>query len=155
MVKDFKEKKITINLSRIKEKPVTKRTKAALFVLKKAVRKETRAEEIKLSNGINETIWKRGLFKGLRKISVKVVKEANGVRVYLPEEKIIVKKEEKKKTKTDEIKEKVEKLSGTKFDKPKEVENKKIEKNKTKTDKDLETEKKEGKTHSSTKAKTN
>ena len=57
MVKEFKEKVITINLRRAYEKPVTKRAKAALFVIKNAVRKETRAENIKLSNLVNYTIW--------------------------------------------------------------------------------------------------
>ena len=73
MVKEFKEKTITINLRRAFAKPVTKRAKSALFAMKQAVKKETRAENIKVSNLVNETLWEKGLFKCPRKITVKVV----------------------------------------------------------------------------------
>ena len=57
MAKEFKEKIITINLRKVFEKPATKRTKSALFLIKKAVKKETRKEKIKISNMVNEEIW--------------------------------------------------------------------------------------------------
>lgn len=117
MVKDFKEKIMTVRFTKVFEKPATKRAKSALHILKKAIKKETRAEQIKLTNKVNETLWKRGLFKSIRQITIKVVKEKEGVRAYLPDEKIIVEKEKKKETpknKKEEIQEKVEEVKGKK-----------------------------------------
>jgi large subunit ribosomal protein L31e len=97
MVKEFKEKVITINLKKAFQKPVTKRAKAALAVLKNAIRKETRIDNIKISNGVNEELWQKGLFKTVRKITVKVVKEDKIIRAYMPDEKVIVKEDKAKK----------------------------------------------------------
>jgi len=106
MVKEYKEKIITVNLRKVFDKPVTKRAKSALFVIKEAVRKETRAENIKISNLVNETVWERGLFKAPRKITVKVIPGKDGVNVYLPDEKVKAKEEKKDKPKS--LKEKAE-----------------------------------------------
>lgn len=103
MAKEFKEKTITINLRRAYLKPTTKRAKAALFVIRAAVQKESRAEQIAISNGVNEKIWERGLHKIPRKITVKIVAEKEGAMVYLPDEKT-AKKEEKKTEKKGEAK---------------------------------------------------
>jgi len=121
MAKDFKEKLITINLTKAFDKPVTKRAKSALYLMKKGVTKETRISNIKLTNNVNAMIWERGLFKCHRKITIKVVKEKDGVRIYLPDEKVIVQKEEKKKrvpqTKQEKVKEKLEELKKQKKEK--------------------------------------
>jgi len=103
MVKEFKEKTITVNLSKAFEKPETKRAKGALKILIDKIRKETRAKNIKITNSVNEAIWGKGLFKSLRKITVKVVQEKDNVRVYLPEDKIV--EEKKQTTKKETIKE--------------------------------------------------
>ena len=95
MAKDFKEKTITVNLTKVFEKPVTKRAKSALFALKNAIRKETRIDNVKISNGVNEAIWDRGLYHTPRKITVKLVKEKTDVRAYLPDEKVIAVEEKK------------------------------------------------------------
>jgi len=112
MVKEYKEKKITINLTKVCAKPMTKRTRAGIFLLKAKVRKETRAEEIMLSNQVNEAIWARGMYKCPRKITVKVVNDNGNARVYLPDEKVELKKEEKKKDKG--LKAKAEEMAGKK-----------------------------------------
>jgi large subunit ribosomal protein L31e len=96
MVKEYKEKIITVNLRKVFDKPVTKRAKSALFVIKNAVKKETRAENIKISNLVNETVWEKGLFKAPRRITVKVIPGKDGVNVYLPDEKIKSTEEKKK-----------------------------------------------------------
>lgn len=101
MVKDFKEKEMTIGLGKIFEKPVTKRASSALKFIKDDVKKQTKAKDIKISNKVNEAIWEKGKFKGIRKISVKVVKDKEIARVYLKDEKIEVKKENKKEEKKD------------------------------------------------------
>jgi len=112
MVKEYKEKKITINLTKVCAKPMTKRTRAGIFLLKAKVRKETRAEEIMLSNQVNEAIWARGMYKCPRKITVKVVNDNGNARVYLPDEKVELKKEEKKKDKG--LKARAEEMAGKK-----------------------------------------
>jgi ribosomal protein L31E len=94
MAKEFKEKTITVNLTKAFNKPTTKRAKSALFILKNGIRKETRIDNVKISNGVNEAIWEKGLYHTPRKITVKLVTEKNDVRAYLPDEKVIV--EEKK-----------------------------------------------------------
>jgi ribosomal protein L31E len=115
MVKEFKEKMITINLRRVFDKPSTKRAKSALFILKKAVRKETRMDNIKISNQVNEELWQNGLFKSIRKITVKVIPDKEFIRVLMPKEKFVVKEEKKEKKglkeKLDEKKEDITKTS--------------------------------------------
>ncbi len=130
MVKEFKEKIITINLRKAFEKPTTKRAKSALYALKKAVRKETKKDNIKISNKVNEELWKNGLFKSLRKITVKVVPEKDIIRVLMPNEKIEVKKEEKPKT----IKDRIEKAKAGIAKEENKTEDKKEEKNKQSKD---------------------
>jgi large subunit ribosomal protein L31e len=95
MAKEFKEKTITINLKKAFSKPTSKRAKSALFFVKEAVKKESRKKEIAVSNGINETLWARGLYKIPRRIVVKIIAEKERAFVCLPNEKI-AKKEEKK-----------------------------------------------------------
>ena len=119
MAKDYKEKKITVNLTKVFKKPVTKRAKGAVFMLRAKVRKETRAKDVFLSNQVNETLWEKGMFRCPRKITIKVVKDNENARVYLPDEKIIVKKEEKKKE--TGLKAKAEKIAGKKETKKEEV----------------------------------
>jgi large subunit ribosomal protein L31e len=98
MAKDFKEKEITVNFNKVFDKPVTKRATSSLKVIRDKVTKETRLNDVKLKNSVNEAVWQKGLFKGLRKLKVKVVKDKNTAVVYLPEDKVEV-KEKKKETK--------------------------------------------------------
>jgi ribosomal protein L31E len=148
MVKEFKEKIITVNLKKAFTKPVTKRTKATIHALRKAVMKETRGENIKLSNGINEAIWKRGLYNATKKMTVKIVPDKNIMRVYLPDEKIIIKEEKKKETKglkgkAEEMKKQIEEKNKKGKDTKKETKEKE---NNTKTEeKRIEDSKKENK----------
>ena len=125
MAKDYKEKKITVNLTKVFKKPVTKRAKGAVFMLRAKVRKETRAKDVFLSNQVNETLWEKGMFRCPRKITIKVVKDNENARVYLPDEKVIVKKEDKKKEKG--IKAKAEEIAKKTEDKKEVKETKKDE----------------------------
>ncbi|MCX6801439.1 MAG: hypothetical protein NTZ73_04595 [Candidatus Diapherotrites archaeon] len=95
MAKEFKEKTITVNLKKAFFKPTSKRAKSALFFVKEAVKKESRKKEVAISNGINESLWARGLYKIPRRIVVKIIAEKERAFVCLPNEKI-TKKEEKK-----------------------------------------------------------
>ena len=96
MAKDFKEKTITINLSKVFLKPVTKRVIGAKHVICECVKKETRLENFKISNELNELLWSKGRYNSARKITVKVIKEKDVARIMLPSEKY-----ETKKDKTD------------------------------------------------------
>ena len=101
MAKEFKEKTITVNLSEVYSKPVTKRAINAKHKLKKAVTKETRLKELKISNKLNELLWGKGKYKAPRKITIKIIKEKNTGIILLPTEKYEpkqAKKKEEKKT---------------------------------------------------------
>ncbi|MDD4250607.1 MAG: hypothetical protein PHX27_00245 [Candidatus ainarchaeum sp.] len=138
MAKEFKEKIITINLRKVFEKPSTKRAKSALFALKKAVKKETRSENIKISNQVNEELWQNGLFKSLRRITVKLVTDKNIIRVLMPQEKFEAKEEKKeKKTIKEKLEEKKEQVPNLKEEKI--VETKKEEKPIKQKDEKIET----------------
>ena len=95
MAKEFKEKTITINLSKVFEKPVTKRVIAAKHIICEGVKKETRLKEHKISNELNELLWCRGKYNAQRKITVKIVNEKGVARIMLPSEKYEAKKEKK------------------------------------------------------------
>jgi len=130
MAQEFKEKTITINLRRVFMKPTTKRATAALYAVKEAVKKETRKTDISISQGVNLLIWERGLYNCPRRMTVKIVadeKDKAACRVYLPDEKIVEKKEkagDKKAEKKGEAK-KEDKKAETKAEEKKE--NKKAE----------------------------
>jgi len=107
MAQEFKEKTITINLRRVFTKPATKRATGALFAIKEAVKKETRKKNISISQGINLLVWERGLYNCPRHVTVKIVadeKDKTACRVYLPDEKIVEKKEKKGEAKKAETK---------------------------------------------------
>ncbi len=98
------EKIITVSFTKVFDKPVTKRATSSLFVLKKAITKETRKKEVKISNKVNEAIWEKGLFKSPRRITVKVVVDKDAY-AYMPDEEIPKAKDDKKagaKAKTEE-----------------------------------------------------
>ena len=95
MAKDFKERTITVNLSRAFDKPLTKRAIAAKFALKNCVTKETRLEKVLLSNELNEFLWARGKYNCPRKMAIKIVKEKDTARVMLPTEKYEAKTDKK------------------------------------------------------------
>lgn len=104
MVKEFKEKTITINLRKAFEKPTTKRTTSAKNILINAIKKETRAKIVKISNKVNEELWKKGKWKTIRKITVKIIPEKKFVKAIMPDEKYEPKQEKKKDDKKTEEK---------------------------------------------------
>ncbi len=101
MAKEFKEKTITINLSKVFEKPVTKRVASAKHIICEGVKKETRLKELKISTKLNELLWSRGKYNSQRKITVKIVNEKGLGRIMLPEEKYEAKQEKKATAKSD------------------------------------------------------
>lgn len=78
------------------KKSRVKRTNRALSSLREFVKKNTKAENVKISEKVNEKIWLRGAKKPLSKIKIKVKIDENIAFVRLPDEKEHIKKEEKK-----------------------------------------------------------
>jgi ribosomal protein L31E len=111
MAKEFKEKTITVNLSEVYSKPATKRAINAKHKLKKAVTKETRLKELKISNKLNELLWEKGKYKAPRKLTIKIINEKNVGIIMLPGEKHEPKQEKKKEGKKTEEKKTTEKAS--------------------------------------------
>lgn len=64
--------------------PRTKRASKAMKMLRKFISKHLKSDDIIISPEVNEAIWKRGIQKPPRKISVRVVKSDDDVvEVYL------------------------------------------------------------------------
>lgn len=104
MAQEFKEKTITINLSKVFEKPVTKRAISAKNMLKAAVQKETRLKEVSVSNKVNEEMWGRGKYNAPRKITIKIINEKGRAIILMPNEKYEPQQDKKKETKKGETK---------------------------------------------------
>jgi ribosomal protein L31E len=106
MAQEFKEKTITINLKQVFSKPAGKRAVNAKSVILQKIKKETRLEDFKISNQVNEALWSRGKYTVPRKIVLKVVNEKGKGIILLPSEKYEPKQDKKKETpKTTEKKE--------------------------------------------------
>ncbi len=65
--------------------PRTKRTKKAVNVVKKYLKKHTKVDDVKIDSSLNEFLWERGIRKPPRRVKVKVVEEDAGVVAYLAE----------------------------------------------------------------------
>ena len=143
MAKEYKEKKITVNLSKVFLKPATKTARAAVFLLRKKIVKETRAKKVLLSNAVNEALWQYGRGGSPRKITVKVINDKGTARAYLPDEKVELKEEVKKekglKAKAEDIAKGKEKSEEAPKEEKSKVENKKITEEKTSTENKKET----------------
>ncbi len=118
------EKSFTVSLKKVFGKPRTKRAEKAVRHVKRFLASRFRAKEesVKISQKINELLWKNGIENIPRKVSLKALKEDGVVRAFLPDEKI-VKKEEKEKPEKEEKKETKEEA-----EKRMEIEEKKKEK---------------------------
>ncbi len=86
--------------------PRWKRAKKAMKAIREFTVKHMKveADNVKISNSVNEVIWERGGKKVPPKITVKMIKEEEVVYVLLPDEELKKKEEkkEKKKVKKEE-----------------------------------------------------
>lgn len=105
------EKEFIVGLQPVKSKPKPQRTKKALGLLRKFIFKHLRikAENVLISNKVNEFIWSHGREKVPNKIEIRVVVSEGKANVFLKGEKIKAKKEEKKPVKKEEKKTEEEK----------------------------------------------
>ena len=66
--------------------PRKKRVPRAVRLLKEFAKRHMKAEEVWISNAVNEILWRRGIEKPPRKIRVRAVRDREGtVTVYLAE----------------------------------------------------------------------
>ena len=78
------------------KEPRAQRTKRSVRTVRLFIKRHTKADEIKISKGVNELIFSHGFKKPPAKIKVEVHGDKSRVDVKLPGEVIIKKKEEKK-----------------------------------------------------------
>lgn len=100
------ERFYTVPLADAFEYPRHKRTPAALKVLRTFIIKHMKAVGMKvtISDTLNKFIWQRSIQKPPRRVKVRVVKEDSLVRVFLADEKEVVKEAAKPKEDKKEVK---------------------------------------------------
>lgn len=114
------ERMYTVPLSRAWIAPRYRRTSRAVNVLKEFAERHMKSSEIKIDSELNETLWKRGITKPPRRITVKMTKDEDGlVTISLPELE-----EEEAEAKSVEPEKEEEKIStGLEISKQEDVEN--------------------------------
>lgn len=81
-----KERVVTINLRKRLKAARWKRAKEASKVLNEILRRQTKAESIKIDRRLNERIWAKGGEKPATKLRVKIIKiDDKSVRAELME----------------------------------------------------------------------
>ena len=81
------EREYVIPLRDAYEASRRRRAKRAINIIKEFARRHMKAEEVKLSQGLNQLVWSRGIEKPPRRVKVVMRKDSDGVvEVLLPEE---------------------------------------------------------------------
>ena len=116
------EKKFRISLKKVYSAPRPKRANRAITAIKRFMAKNVRikAEDVLISNSVNQFVWSRGREHVPKAVDVKVLIVEGKANVYLQTEKV-----EKKKKKEDK---KEEKKAEKEEEKDKEAEKKKEDK---------------------------
>jgi large subunit ribosomal protein L31e len=83
------ERVYTINLGKVLLSPNNQRAKRAINMVKEYARHHMKTEEIKIEEGVNHQIWKRGIKHPPRKIRVRMTKTDEGFVLVSPYEKEI------------------------------------------------------------------
>ena len=78
------EKTYTINLRDVWNVPRNKRSPKAIKVLKEYMKRHMKAENVIISNEVNEQIWARGIQKPPRKLKVRAVKDKENKVLIFP-----------------------------------------------------------------------
>ena len=79
------EKFYTVNLRDVWMAPRIKRAPKAIKTVKEFVKRRMKVDDVKISNAVNEEIWKRSIKKPPRKIKIRAVKDKEGqVIVFHP-----------------------------------------------------------------------
>jgi len=81
------EREYVIPLRDAYEASRRRRAKRAINIIREFAMRHMKAEEVKLSQGVNQLVWSRGIEKPPRRIKVIMRKDNDGVvEVLLPEE---------------------------------------------------------------------
>lgn len=78
------ERVYVINLRKVLITPRKKRAPRAVRLLKQFIKRHMKAEEVSISNEVNEEIWARGIEKPPRKLKVRAVKDKDGKVTLFP-----------------------------------------------------------------------
>jgi large subunit ribosomal protein L31e len=78
------ERMYTIPLRRVWGPPRGKRTPRAMRLLRAFVKRHMKAENVEISNEVNEELWARGIRKPPRQITVRLVKDKEGRVIVYP-----------------------------------------------------------------------
>ena len=78
------ERIYTIPLRRVWGPPRGKRTPRAMRLLRAFVKRHMKAENVEISNEVNEELWARGIRKPPREIKVRLVKDKEGRVIVYP-----------------------------------------------------------------------
>jgi large subunit ribosomal protein L31e len=82
---DHVEERIcTIPFRKVWATPMGKRTPRASRVLRAFVKRHMKAENVEISNEVNEELWARGIRKPPRQITVRLVKDKEGRVIVYP-----------------------------------------------------------------------
>ena len=78
------EKYLTLNLRKlIVKKQNWRRSEAAILMLKRLLKRHLKTDKIKISQALNNLIWKKGMKRPKTKIKVKAIKEGEVYKVDL------------------------------------------------------------------------
>jgi len=78
------EKYLTLNLRKlIVKKQNWRRSEAAILILRRLLKRHLKTDKIRISQALNNSIWKRGIKKPKTKIKIKAVKEGEVYKVDL------------------------------------------------------------------------
>lgn len=78
------ERILVVNMKQLVRVPRTQRAPRASRLLQSIIARATKANEVKISNEVNEILWSRGIEKPPRKIKVKLVKDEEGIVTAFP-----------------------------------------------------------------------
>ena len=78
------ERTYTVPLRKVWGPPRGKRTPRAARLLRAFVKRHMKAENVEISNEVNEELWARGIRKPPRKITVRLVKDKEGRVIVYP-----------------------------------------------------------------------
>ena len=105
--KEKVEREFIVGLQALNKCPRPKRSKKAIYLLKRFMFKHFRAkpENVLISNKLNEFIWSQGREHVPKKLSVKVVFVEGKANVFLKGEKVRAKEEKPKEKKEEKLSE--------------------------------------------------
>lgn len=106
-----------VPLKKAWKRSYTKKANKAVVALKRFAVKHTRfkAEDVSLSNEVNEALWRTGKFHVPRKLAITLKESEGKIRVYLKGGKTLAKEAKARLAKEKELK---EKLKAAKEEKP-------------------------------------